>query len=50
MRRQHPIYDAERARCGEIVLRSRWQRLVFIAGLCGAVALGLVLAISHFWH
>jgi len=28
-------YPAEKARGGEIILRRRWQRIVFIAGLVG---------------
>lgn len=31
------LYSAEKARQGEIVLRARWQKLVFFAGLAGAV-------------
>jgi hypothetical protein len=52
MRQRRPTYDAEKARGGEVVLRTRWERerVVFIAGLSGAVALGLVLAISRFWR
>jgi hypothetical protein len=38
-------YPAEKARQGEIILRRRWQRIVFIAGLAGAVLLALVLAV-----
>ena len=36
-----PNYPADKARQGDIVLRKRWQRIVFIAGLvgCGLVAL-----------
>ena len=49
MRQRRPTYDAEKARGGEVVLRTRWERVVFIAGLIGAVAPGLVLAISSFW-
>jgi hypothetical protein len=37
-------YPAEKARGGEIILRKRWQRVVFIAGLAGAILLGLFLA------
>ncbi len=36
-------YPAERARLGEIVLRKRWQRIVFISGLAGSVLLVLIL-------
>jgi hypothetical protein len=35
--------DAEDARAGEIVLRKRWQRKVFIAGLAGIVVLFAIL-------
>jgi hypothetical protein len=34
-----PEYSAEKARGGEIILRRRWQRLVFIGGLAGFVVL-----------
>ena len=40
-----PTYSAEQARGGEIILRRRWQRVVFIAGLAGAALFGLLLAI-----
>lgn len=35
-------YPAEDARGGEIILRSRMQRTIFVAGLVGAVLLGLL--------
>jgi hypothetical protein len=35
-------YPAEKARQGEIILRSRWQRVVFIAGLGGALIVALI--------
>jgi hypothetical protein len=38
-----PPYPADKARGGEIVLRSRAQRVIFIAGLVGAVVLVLLL-------
>jgi len=38
-------YSADRARGGEIILRSRGQRLIFLAGLVGALLVGLVLAL-----
>jgi hypothetical protein len=38
-------YPAEKARGGEIILRKRWQRVVFIAGLAGTVLLGFFLAL-----
>jgi len=42
---ERPTYSAEDARGGEIILRRRWQRAVFIAGLVGAVILAFALAI-----
>jgi hypothetical protein len=36
-------YPADAARQGEIILRSRWQRIVFIGGLVGCVVLVLIL-------
>jgi hypothetical protein len=36
-------YPAEKARGGEIILRERWQRAIFIGGLVGAVLLVIVL-------
>jgi hypothetical protein len=36
-------YPAEKARQGKIVLRKRWQRVLFIGGLAGVVVLALVL-------
>lgn len=38
--------SAEKARGGEIILRKRWQRVVFIAGLAGSVLLALVWAVA----
>jgi hypothetical protein len=38
-------YPAEKARGGEIILRKRWQRAVFIAGLAGAIILGFAFAL-----
>lgn len=40
-------YPAEKARGGEIILKSRLQRWVFIAGLAGAVILVLVFALAR---
>jgi hypothetical protein len=31
--REPPPYPAEKARGGEIILRARWQRIVFALGL-----------------
>jgi hypothetical protein len=36
-------YPAEKARGGEIILRERWQRGIFIGGLVGALLLALLL-------
>jgi hypothetical protein len=36
-------YPAEKARGGEIILRKRWQRWVFILGLAAPVLLFLAL-------
>jgi hypothetical protein len=36
-------YPAEKARQGKIVLRQRWQRIVFIVGLAGLLLLALLL-------
>ncbi len=36
-------YPAEKARGGEIILRERWQRAIFVGGLVCAVVLVLLL-------
>jgi hypothetical protein len=41
---RQPVYSGEKARGADIVLRKPWERGVFIAGLAGAVVLGLLLA------
>ena len=38
-------YPAEKARGGEIILRTRWQRAVFVVGLAAVFVLALALAI-----
>jgi len=35
-------YPAEKARGGEIILRRRWQRIVFIAGLAAAAIIAII--------
>jgi len=40
---EKPAYPAEKARQGEIILRKRWQLIVFIAGLSGCILLLLIL-------
>lgn len=42
-------YPADKARQGEIILRKRWQRVVFIAGLVGCIVLLLIVRIA-LWH
>lgn len=39
-------YPGEKARQGEIILRTRARRLIFIAGLVGFVVLAIVLQIA----
>ncbi len=41
-----PTYDAEGARQGHIVLRSKRRRAIFVGGLAGLVVLALVLALA----
>jgi hypothetical protein len=36
-------YPATKARQGEIILKSPWQRAVFIAGLAGVLVIGLAI-------
>jgi len=38
-------FRAEDARQGEIILRTRTRRIIFIAGLAGCVAVALLLAL-----
>ena len=38
-------YPAEKARGGEIILRTPQRRIIFIAGLAGAVLLAVVLGV-----
>jgi hypothetical protein len=40
---QPPPYPAEKARGGEIILRTPLRRAIFIGGLIGAVVVGLLL-------
>ena len=39
-------YSAEEVRQGEIILRTRTRRLIFIAGLIGLVVLALVMQLA----
>lgn len=38
---------ADKARQGEIILRRRWQRIVFIAGLAGFLLLILIAGLAY---
>jgi hypothetical protein len=40
-------YPAEKARGGEIILKTATRRWIFIAGLVGAVVLALILSLFH---
>ncbi len=46
-RAEPPPYPADKARGGEIILRSPQRRVIFIAGLVGIFA--LVLLLRHFF-
>ncbi|MBZ9769032.1 MULTISPECIES: peptide ABC transporter permease [unclassified Mesorhizobium] len=41
-----PVFSGQGARQGEIILRTRTRRIIFIAGLVGIVVLALVLSIA----
>ncbi|MER9654227.1 hypothetical protein NKJ26_12020 [Mesorhizobium sp. M0152] len=41
-----PVFSAEQARQGEIILRTRTRRIIFIAGLVGIVLLALLVRIA----
>jgi hypothetical protein len=43
---QPPPYPAEKARGGEIILRTPLRRMIFLGGLVGVAVIALVLA---FW-
>ncbi len=47
--KQQKTYSAQDARGGEIILRTRSERVVFIGGLVAAVAFGVVVAIVVWW-
>ncbi|RWA82116.1 peptide ABC transporter permease [Mesorhizobium sp.] len=40
-----PVFSGQDARQGEIILRTRTRRIIFIAGLVAIVVLALVLSI-----
>ena len=41
-----PVFSGRNARQGEIILRTRTQRIIFIAGLVGIVVLALVVSLA----
>jgi hypothetical protein len=41
------VYSAQDVRQGEIILKRRWQGVVFILGLAGAVVLAAVLRLAQ---
>jgi hypothetical protein len=41
--KEPPSHPADKVRGGEIILRARMRRIIFIAGLAGAAVLALVL-------
>jgi hypothetical protein len=47
-RATRPI-SANDARGGDIVLKRRWERVVFIVGLAACVVLGAAVALSRLW-
>ncbi len=40
-----PPYPAEKARGGEIILRTRWRRMIFIGGLAAVAIIVLLLSL-----
>ena len=42
-------YPARKARGGDIVLKTPARRAIFVAGLAGAVVLGLILILFAHW-
>lgn len=41
-RQTPPIYGAQDARQGEIILRTRTRRIIFLSGIIGAIVLGFL--------
>ena len=44
-----PVYPADKARGGEIILRRPWQRAVFILGLAAPLILLALLILYRAW-
>jgi len=47
--RQPKTYSAQDARGGEIILRTRTERIIFVAGLAAAMAVGVGTVIVGLW-
>ena len=43
---EEPVFSGQNARQGEIILRTRAQRIIFIAGLVGIVVLALLVSLA----
>ncbi|RWL41855.1 MAG: peptide ABC transporter permease [Mesorhizobium sp.] len=43
---EEPVFSGQDARQGEIILRTRTRRIIFIAGLVGIVVLALVVSLA----
>jgi hypothetical protein len=48
MRDSDSSEDIDKGRGGRIVMRMRWERVVFAAALGGVVALGLIVLALHY--
>ncbi len=44
-RHDQQAYPAEKARGGQIILGTRWERAIFVAGLAAVFALAIALAV-----
>jgi hypothetical protein len=46
---QRKTYSAQDARGAEIILRTRTERIIFVAGLAAAMTVGVVAVIVGLW-
>ncbi|MDX8438845.1 peptide ABC transporter permease [Mesorhizobium australafricanum] len=44
--KEGPVFSGQDARQGEIILRTRTRRIIFIAGLVGIVVLALMVSLA----
>jgi hypothetical protein len=44
---EQPILSAEKARQGEIILKTRTQRILFFGGLIGAIVVAFLMQFVH---